>query len=36
MLITAAGEVDVWRSFSTYTWMLLDEARQELVSDKSA
>jgi sarcosine oxidase subunit gamma len=25
--------IDVWRSFSTYTWLLLDEARQELALD---
>jgi sarcosine oxidase, subunit gamma len=24
--------IDVWRSFSTYVWSLLDEARQELVA----
>jgi sarcosine oxidase, subunit gamma len=26
--------IDVWRSFSTYVWLLLDEARQELAFDR--
>ena len=26
--------IDVWRSFSTYVWLLLDEARQELAFDQ--
>jgi sarcosine oxidase, subunit gamma len=28
----ATFQIDVWRSFSTYVWALLDEARQELRS----
>jgi len=27
--------IDVWRSFSTYVWLLLDEARQELAFDRA-
>lgn len=39
ILLTRTGrgafEIDVWRSFSTYAWMLLDGARQEFSSDES-
>lgn len=28
--------LDVWRSFSPYVWLLLDEARQEFFDDQSA
>jgi sarcosine oxidase gamma subunit len=28
----AAFQIDVWRSFSSYVWALLDEARREFSS----
>jgi sarcosine oxidase, subunit gamma len=28
-------QIDVWRSFSSYVWSLLDEARQEFSSDQT-